>query len=478
MEHQSRRLNNILLRTDSYKLSHWKQYPPGTSYYFGYKESRGGKYPKVVNFGLQYYLLEYMTQRVTTKKVEEAAKFAAKHGEPFNYEGWMYVVKEHDGRIPMKIKAPAEGEVIPVKNVMMTLESTDPKCFWVPSYFEALLLRTWFPETVATLSFHIKQTILDYLFKTADDPLAEIPFKLHDFGARGTSSSESAEVGGMAHLVNFQGSDTMEGIWTANSFYNCDMAGFSIPAAEHSTITMWERFRETEAYQNMLDQYGGDGKMLAVVSDSYDLFNACENIWGGTLKEQIMNSGSILIVRPDSGIPSEVVLKTLEILESKFGSTLNSKGYKVINRVRVIQGDGINHDSIIEILETITQAGFSTTNVAFGMGGALLQGVNRDTQKYAIKCSAAVVNNKLVEVYKDPITDPGKVSKKGILNLIKDIDDQGNAHFRTITEAEKLACESHMDNDALNTVYMNGEVLIEHNMADIRRRADSYLIIP
>lgn len=238
----------------------------------------------------------------------------------------------------------------------------------------------------------------------------------HDFGARGVSSAESAGIGGASHLVNFMGSDTVEGILLANHYYMENMAGLSIPAAEHSTIGAWGRNKEVEAYRNMLNKFAKPGAIVAVVSDTYDIYEACEKHWGTTLKDQIVASGATVVIRPDSGDPATVVLKCLQILDEKFGSTVNTKGYKVLNYVRLIQGDGVNRDSIVEILDTINNAGYSTTNIAFGMGGALLQQVNRDTQKFAYKCSAVEKDGEWMDVYKDPITDPGKRSMAGRLD--------------------------------------------------------------
>jgi nicotinamide phosphoribosyltransferase len=147
----------------------------------------------------------------------------------------------------------------------MTIENTDPKCFWLTNYLETLLVQVWYGCTVATQSYFIKKMIMEYANKTGNPEL--VSFKLHDFGFRGVSSVESAGVGGMAHLVNFLGSDTMAALMVANEFYGCDMAGFSIPASEHSTITSWGKENERAAMENMLDQYA-DCFLVACVSDS------------------------------------------------------------------------------------------------------------------------------------------------------------------------------------------------------------------
>merc|ERR1740138_583736 len=93
----------------------------------------------------------------------------------------------------------------------------------------------------------------------------------------------------------------------AGSFFECP--AFSIPASEHSTITSWGKDRELDAMRNMLESYP-EG-LVACVSDSFDIFNACENLWGTELKSLIEKrpeaTGGCLVVRPDSGEPTEIV---------------------------------------------------------------------------------------------------------------------------------------------------------------------------
>lgn len=405
---------NLLLNTDSYKASHWLQYPPGTQYVYSYIESRGGDYDRLVFFGLQAFIKEYLLTPITGRDIEEAAYFWKQHGEPFNEAGWRYILNEYDGFMPVQIRALPEGSVVENRRVLLTIVNTDSKCFWLTSYLETALLRAiWYPTTVATISWHIKQTIRRYLEETGD--LTGLPFKLHDFGARGVSSQESAALGGMAHLVNFMGSDTVAGVIAAKRYYDEPMAAFSIPAAEHSTITTWGKTEEgeTAAYYNMVQKYSKPGSIFAVVSDSYDIFKACEKIWGGTLKDAVIAHGGTLVIRPDSGDPVLTTLRVIQILDEKFGHTVNDKGFKVLNHVRIIQGDGVNPLSINAILMNYKAHGYSADNIAFGMGGALLQHMNRDTLKFAMKASAVMVNNEWRDVSKNPIGQPDKASKGG-----------------------------------------------------------------
>lgn len=464
--------DNTILNTDSYKISHYKQYPPGTTSVFSYAESRGGVFPETVFFGLQAFLKSQLSKPITKQDVDEAEHICKLHGfTDFNREMWDHIVENLDGRLPVRIRAVREGTVVPTKNVLVTIENTDPKCAPLTSYLETALLRgVWYPTTVATLSYNAKKIIKKYMERTADS-LDGLPFKFHDFGARGVSSKESAGLGGLAHLVNFMGTDTIEALLYAGRYYNVDLAkevpGFSIPAAEHSTITSWGREGETDAYRNMLKAYGKEGALLAVVSDSYDIYNACANIWGVTLRQEIIDSGAIVVVRPDSGHPPTVVLKCLDLLGEKFGVTINDKGYKMLNYVRVIQGDGIDLNMIEEILQVITDAGYSADNLAFGCGGGLLQKVDRDTQKFALKCSSMMIGGKHRDVYKQPVTDPGKDSKKGRLMLYR-----SKITGEIWTGREGQYSGQHED-EILETYFENGKILIDDDFQSIRERAAS-----
>lgn len=453
--------HNIVLSADSYKYSMWLQYPPGTEYVYSYIESRGGEYDQLVFLGLQAFLREYMTTHVTAKMVDEARMIMQAHGEPFNYEGWMYIVNTHGGLLPVEIKSVDEGSVMYLKNVIVSIVNTDPKCYWLTSFVETALLRAiWYPTTVASNSYASKQIIQHFLEKNGDPSL--IDFKLHDFGARGVSSLESAALGGMAHLVNFKGTDTVSGILAAMEYYDAEVCGFSIPAMEHSTVTSWGRDHEVDSYRNMLKNYGKKDAILACVSDSYDIYEACKK-WGTELKDEVIASGATVVIRPDSGDPVQIVNDCLKILDKYYGHTVNSKGYKVLNNVRVIQGDGINHQMIRAILTVMDMNGYSSDNVAFGQGGALLQQINRDTLQFAMKCSAAYINGKWVEVYKDPVTSSMKKSKKGRLML-----NVRDGKFVT-TQLEFIPDEDHEDH--LKRRFMDGRLYNQTTFDQIRERA-------
>jgi nicotinamide phosphoribosyltransferase len=460
---------NVILLTDSYKVSHYKQYPPGSEIVYSYFESRGGQFPEVVFFGLQYYLKRYLAGAVVSReKIDEADELLTAHfgKKVLNRAGWEYIVREHAGRLPVSIKAAPEGSVIPNRNVLMTIENTDPACFWLTNYLETLLVQAWYGCTVATQSRAMKKLILMYLEATGDPGL--IGFKLHDFGYRGVSSVETAAVGGAAHLLNFQGTDTLAGIEMLRQHYGAEMPGFSIPAAEHSTITSWGREKEVDAYANMLSAYP-DG-LVAVVSDSYDIFRACREIWGGVLRDKVMQRDGTLVIRPDSGDPPTVVCQVLDILGARFGFTTNAKGYRVLPpQVRIIQGDGIDFEMLEQIMSAMKTAKWSVDNIAFGSGGGLLQKLNRDTLKFAFKCASIRVNGAERDVYKDPITDHGKVSKAGRMKLVK--RDGGYATLMSRAEVGKSDSGFLEAHDELVEVFRDGNVTSEWTFEDVRGRA-------
>ena len=464
---------NLILNTDSYKVSMFKQYPAGTTGVYSYIESRGGRYDRTVFFGLQAFIKEYLLSPITQADIDIADEILTAHGEPFNRAGWQYILDEHNGYLPVVIRAVPEGTVVPVRNVLATIENTDPECFWLTTWLETALLRAvWYGTTVATQSYTIKQVILDYLERTGDP--STIDFKLHDFGARGVSSLESAGIGSAAHLVNFMGTDTITGILFAREYYNAGIAGFSIPAMEHSTVTSWGREGEVDAYRNMLNQFAKPGAILAVVSDSYDIYNAAEKLWGEELRQQVIDSGATVVIRPDSGDPVEVNRKLIQILDRKFGSTVNAKGFKVLNNVRLIQGDGINELTVRSILGAFMALGYSADNIAFGMGGALLQIVDRDTQKFAMKCSSMQTvrwphsEPMWYDVVKDPITDSGKKSKAGRVQLWK-----SGGEWASTVEAPTGWTDKGIGDwyPMLTEVFRDGKLIRDYNFEEVRANA-------
>lgn len=476
-------MDNFLIKTDSYKVSHWKQYPKNTRRVYSYLESRGGRFKENVFFGLQAILLKHFCGQVFNYNDILAAELYYKYhfgsDQVFNATGFRDLLSKHYGYLPIIIKAVPEGTVVPYRNVLMTIENLDDSFPWLTNWLESLLLQVWYPLTIATQSREIKKTVLKYLEKTGIPET--IDFKVHDFGYRGSTSNESAGLGGAAHLVNFSGTDTLAGINTILTYYNDtkSMGSFlagdedffkrninfhSIPATEHSTITSWGEVNEVLAHENMLDSFP-EG-LVASVSDSWDIIKCCTEIWGKALKNKVINRKGTVVVRPDSGSLPGSVLDVLRALESAFGMETNAKGYKVFpSCLRVIQGDGMEfteaNNTFESVLDAMEREGYSADNIAFGSGGGLLQKVNRDTQQMAIKCSSILINGTEKDVYKKPSGDPNKNSKRGRLALIKKED--GTFETVRVTGWE--------NNNILEEVYRDGKLTKWHTFTEIKERA-------
>jgi nicotinamide phosphoribosyltransferase len=457
---------NPLLETDSYKLSHWWQYPPDARHVYSYLSSRGGFWRDTMFFGLQYILKSCFVGNVFNKEdIDEAQAFSAMHfgtDKVFNTTGWTRLLEKHGGKLPLKIRAVPEGTIVPVKNALMTIENTDPEFPWLTNWAETLLLQVWYPITVGTLSWHIKQEIGKDLVRTGDP--VNLPFKLHDFGYRGVSSRETAAIGGGAHLVNFMGTDTLAAITMLKQFYNePGMPGFSISAMEHSTVTSWGEDHEADAYRNMLTK--SPTSLTACVIDSYDTHNAVANIFGGELREEVLRRPGTVVLRPDSGDPVVVIEDIFNAVAEKFGFETNNKGWKVLpQQIRVIQGDGVNYQNILRINSALTRAGWSMDNWGYGMGGALLQQQNRDTMRFAIKCSAIDRAGVWHNVHKNPKTDLTKASMGGRFCTV----DLGN-EIHTVESTEEEAF-----GNILHTVFLDGELKKDYTLAEVRGTAAKY----
>lgn len=471
-------MSNPCLATDSYKLSHFQQYPKGTTLIQSHIVARGSSIEgveEVVLFGVQAFVRDHLTTPITLADVDAAEAFCKKHGFEFNRAGWERVVKVHGGMLPIIIRSAPEGTPIPLKEAMVVVENYDEELPWATSYVETLLLSyVWYGSTVATLSREVKKVIKSYDF-TMDDPDAEIPFKLHDFGYRGVAAG-AAGLGGAAHLINFMGTDTIAGIEFAQKYYGADVCGYSIPASEHSTMTSWGEPNEYDAYKNMVDQYAKPGAIFACVIDSYDIDNALR-LWaqvedenGKTLLERVQMAGATVVLRPDSGDAVETPINVIEQLMQYIGYEVNTKGYRVLPKhVRVIQGDGIDIYDVGKILNGLAGRGISASNIAFGMGGGLLQKVNRDTFKFAMKANLAVIDGKEHDVRKHPKGDPSKASKGGRLHLYR---NKVTGQLKTFNTQEFFKIENRTEwRDALNVVYA-GAPLRTISFDEIRKNAE------
>ena len=455
----------ITALADSYKFSHSSQYPEMKSM-FDYMESRGGKYPETVFVGLQYYIKKYLSNPITQSDVNKAARMAKAHGVPFDKKGWDYIVQDLNGVLPVKIRAVREGSVIPVKNVLMTIESTDTEVPWIAGWLETLLMKVWYPTTIATKSYFVRKMLEKY----GAPEWAQFAF--HNFGDRGSSSVESAAIGGMAHLTQFMGTDNFNSLFMIEDFYNQSEespAGYSVFATEHSTTTAnadGSVKKEITFVERMLIE-NPDAPIMSFVADSYDVYNFTDKVTqpNSWIRETIENRpNQKFVIRPDSGEPLAVIGKMLDIMkENDIVFTRNEDGKIVFRDFGILWGDGITPDVIEEIIKMVMRKGFAAENMVFGSGGDIMQNINRDTQRFAIKCSSITrPNGTEQDVFKDPITDPGKTSKKGRITTY--YNQESKTYF-----VDRVGKDFKSSVDVLETVFENGELYIDLSIDDIRK---------
>lgn len=480
--------DNLILCSDGYKYSHHKFYGAEMTKMISYMESRGGKFEETVFYGLQIVLKKYLEGiAITTEEVDEAHEYlGTKYGifgrdDVFDRSKFDYIVEKYDGRLPISIKAVPEGTVVNYKNVLFVIESLDENCAWLTNFLESILLQVWYPITVASLSREVRKIVVKAFKKCTsyDNDTIDflVDFVLNDFGFRGTSSVQSASIGGSAHLLNFLGSDTVVASKLIRDIYNTDrIYGLSIPATEHSIMTLKGEAGELEMMKRVLTQFPTG--LVACVSDSYNIFRACSEYWGTELRDLILSRpaepGNQLVIRPDSGHVLNTLREVFNILFDKFGYTTNDKGYKVLPpQIRVIQGDGVNLESIKEIYAMLDAEKISPENLALGMGGKLLQAdIDRDTNNFATKACAAVVDGEEVTIVKSPtemdefgnLTKSFKKSKQGKLKLVNNFDGT----YRTVTSLDPDYDDVE---DVLVEVFNMGDIIVEQTYEEVRARA-------
>lgn len=467
---------NPIMDTDSYKFSHFLFYPEDTETVYSYAESRGGRYDEILFAGLQGYAKQLAHTRITKEHIEEAADFAPEHGVPFNREGWEIIVNEHDGFLPLRIDAVKEGTLMPYRNALCVLYNTDKRLPFLTSYVETPLLRdVWYQTTVATRVFNMKRKIRLAFIKSSDDPETAMAFSLLDFSSRGVTSYETSQKGGLAFLFSFIGTDNVPAVRYANKIYNHRMAGFSVAATEHSVMTSYGEENELDSFRQIIRKAAAKGaKIVSVVSDTWNIYRACQ-FWA-QLAPELKELGLTLVVRPDSGAPTEVLPQVFQTLEAGFGFTVNSKGYKVLNGVKVLWGDGIDENSCAVLYDLVISLGYAADNLMLGSGGGLMQvDINRDTCKFAFKAAAVNRAGQWFGIAKDPITDKGKRSKAGAMQLQQNEDDTFYTNFTGIGPFTQAEFDEMQTNSLLEKVYENGVLYRNQNLDDIRALVNSQL---
>lgn len=464
---------SIIFKTDSYKLgAHWNMYPEGTESVYSYYEARKGSlFPRTTFIGLQYKLKKDFTKPITKEDITEGEELAYGHfgnKTSFNSAGWNHILNKYGGYLPLSIKALPEGTSVPIENALFTVENIGgPETAFLTSYVESTLSHLYHPITMATLSQSIYDVTKPFIDRTSDVG-GIIDFMLHDFGYRSYTGDDAASIGGLAALIRYKGTDTVMALKCAHDYYGApyNEIGYSVPASEHSVMSALGRAGEKDILSNLLDKYPNG--ILSVVADTYDIYNFVTEFVCNVFKDRILARNGVFVVRPDSTTPFHttkplITLWIVEELYKKFGGYINKKGFKVINdKVRVLYGDGLNKDAMVEIFAMLERFGYSASNIAtFGCGSGIVQkGIDRDVCRFAFKSSAQKRNGKWYDVFKEPL-DASKASKRG---RFKVIFDDGISDLKTVPWNDPRE-------DRLIEVFRCGELKVSYTLEQVRKNS-------
>lgn len=429
---------NFILVNDCYKNSHWQQIPENVDYTYTVMVPRKyASYATEIVAAGQTMISSYLSSvRITEEDVNEAEIEVNQQGYEFNRNGWMRIVRECDGKLPLRFMGVEEGRIIPAQTPMMGWVNTKPGFAWLCGHVETVVQSIgWKMTTVASICRKIRKTIKQYAINTGST--ADISYSLVNFGDRGADSPEAAIIAGIAHAMLFDGSDCTQANRYIKKLYNTAKSyTSSIVASEHYSMCSNSDCENKDDYNAavmMVEQLekvverskNGIGiPWVSAVIDTYDDIRFVSEYIGERLKDRIINSGGRMVMRPDSGSPFEKPAEIANILKDKFGYTTNSKGYYVLHpAVGVIQGDGLTIDTFEDVIIGWMAKGFSLDNFCMGMGSGVTHDGRRDDFSFSVKAIANKVKDDWVSLLKDPKTDSSKKSLSGLARC-KEVDGQ------------------------------------------------------
>ncbi len=487
---------NPLLLTDFYKTNHQKMYPEGTTMIYSNftpRKSRMKGVDKVVFFGLQHFILEYLIKRFNEDFFNKPIKDVIEEYHKYINVNTSHIVNLHIlGYLPIEIKAVPEGTLVPIGVPCFTIKNTHPDFYWLTNYLETLIsCMMWQPITSATIAYEYKKLLSKYAKETTGND-EFVQWQGHDFSMRGMSSIESAINSSMGHLLSFTGTDTIPAIYQLEDSYEATgLIGASVPATEHSVMCMGTKEDEIGSFKRLLDLYPTG--ILSVVSDTWDLWKVCTE-YLPALKDQILARDGKLVIRPDSGDPVHIICGNcfsddnryscdgsvqskgvIELLWDVFGGTINEQGYKVLDsHIGAIYGDSITLNRAEQICERLKAKGFASTNIVLGIGSYTYQYNTRDTFGFAMKATYGEITHKgdtftgpkteQREIFKDPITDDGtKKSKKGLLYI------QYNTSNGDLEVIDGVGWDLEQKGE-LKIVFKDGKLLVKTTLEEIRNR--------
>lgn len=486
---------NPIFFIDFYKTGHIIQYPQGVEQVWTNWTPRTSRVPgvtSVVNFGLTYFIKRFLIQEFNKNFFGRDQKdLLEEYKEVIGTTLNKKVVKMdhikalHDlGYLPLKIWATPEGFSTPLNVPSVILTNTRKNFFWLPNYFETLMSNTlWKPSTSATTAKRFRKMLTKWAIAAGETDFSFIDWQGHDFSMRGTSGLDDTILSGMGHLTSFSGTDSLPAIIAANGYYNADLTiGGSVDATEHSVMSAGSQEGEFETFERLLTEVCPEG-FISIVSDTWDLWKVLTN-YVPRLKDVIMLRDGKMVIRPDSGKPIDILTGNpdadpkspegkgvLRLLAEVLGTTQIGKTLH-INKAGSIYGDSITVESGDAILERIVNVlKISPYNQVFGIGSFTYEYVTRDTYGFAMKATAIRKNNKVIPIFKKPVTDNGgKFSHKGIVAVYR---TEESTPENPIYYAVEESSPGDLDYCAFSVAFENSKLLVDPKFSQIRERIKS-----
>ncbi len=394
------------LQVDAYQAGHFKLIPKGMeNFQCSQVIDRKPLFEndmRLISAGLDVFVLLELYSQITKEDIKEAEEFYndfhAELKEPFHSpypwpkKMFQNIINEYDGYLPIIVTGLKDGQAHYVGEPKVQVWTDVPGMGELVGWIESTMLPyLWTSTVVATRGRKRKELFVDFYKNNhpslnLEDIKNIVEYKFHDFGRRGAAN---AQITGIAHLINFKGTDTIDAAWTAvNLLNNGEKFGAcSIMAAAHRTITPWKT--EDEAYTHQIPQFAHT--LQSVVADSYDFEKGVKKL--SKFADIVKEKGGLLVFRPDSGDPVECVIKGLKIFEEAFGYT-ELDGLKILNNAAGIQGDGIDDNDIFnKILPEVIKEGYSPLNIAFGMGQENHKALRSDIEEAYKTCMVVDEDN-------------------------------------------------------------------------------------
>lgn len=482
---------NPLMLIDFYKADHRRQYPEGTEMVYSNftpRKSRLAENDKLVFFGLQYFVKEYLVKQwnegfFNVPKEKVMADYRRRMDNALGKDSIPveHIAELHDlGYLPLIVKGLPEGTIVSPKIPVVTVYNTKPKFFWLTNYLESLMSAIlWKPATSATTAFQYRKRFNEYARSTvSDNNIDFVYWQGHDFSFRGMSGIEDACISAAGHLLSFYGTDTVPAIDFHELYYNAnsdkELIGGSVPATEHSVMCMGTKDNEIETFDRLITKLYPNG-IVSIVSDTWDFWKVITEFLP-ELKSKILTRNGKVVIRPDSGDPVKIIIGdkdatpgspefkgAIECMWETFGGTITDKGFKLLDsHIGLIYGDSITLQRQKDILEGLKAKGFASFNVVLGIGSYTYEYVTRDTYGFAMKATYGEVNGEPRNIFKDPKTDDGtKRSAKGLMQ-VTEVNGELKMKDQCTWEEEKQGL--------LKTVFENGKVVNEQSLTEIRNR--------